>query len=94
MCSWIDDYLIVGNKKDVIKAKSEFSEAFDCEDDGEMKEQVGCKIIKDWNENSMTIAQPVLLQNLDDEFNLPGAKPVTPLPAGIVHEKRKEKKRN
>ena len=39
----------------------------------------------------MTIAQPVSLQSLDDEFNLPGKKTVTPLRAGIICVKGKEK---
>ena len=39
----------------------------------------------------MTIAQPVLLQSLDHEFNLLGTKTVTPSPAGIIYKKGKEK---
>ena len=45
--SWIDGYLVVGNKKEAIKAKKEFSKAFYCEDDGEIKERANCKIIND-----------------------------------------------
>ena len=62
MCSWIDDYLIVGNRADVLTAKKEFADAFECEDDGEMKEHVGCKITQ--TDDSMVITQPVLVQQV------------------------------
>ena len=85
MCSWIDDYLIVGNRADVLTAKKEFADVFECEDDGEMKEYIGCKITR--TDDSMVITQPVLVQSLKDEFELPGSNPVTPLPAGLVYQK-------
>ena len=85
MCSWIDDYLIVGNRVDVLTAKKQFADVFECEDDGEMKEHVGCKITR--TKNSVIITQPVLVQSLKDEFELHGGNPVTPLPAGLMCQK-------
>ena len=46
MYSWIDDYLIVSNRADVLTAKKEFVDLFECEDDGKMREYAGCKITR------------------------------------------------
>lgn len=45
--SWIDDMLCIGCPKDVEKSKNEFVKVFDCDDIGEFKEYVGCKITRD-----------------------------------------------
>jgi hypothetical protein len=58
---------------------------FDCDEVGELKEYVGCKVDIDRKERSVTLTQPVLLQNFADEFELPeGASPRTPAVAGDV----------
>lgn len=52
---------------------------FDCDDIGELKEYVGCKIYHDREKRTLKITQPVLLQSLRDEFVLPdGEPPITP----------------
>ena len=77
--TWIDDCLSVGPKKDiVIQEKERLKSLVKCEDTGEVKEYVGCKIDYDKKERSIKITQPVLLQSFEDEFTLPKLKPVTP----------------
>ena len=45
--SWIDDMLCLGHPNDVKIAKTEFLKKFPCDDIGEFKEYVGCKIVKE-----------------------------------------------
>jgi hypothetical protein len=68
--SWVDDCLCVGPKSEVLKAKSGLTGRLKCDDAGEMKEYVGCKIQIDRNLRSAKITQPVLIQSLSDEFEL------------------------
>ena len=42
--TWVDDCLIAGPKKEVIEAKKTMMNLFECEEVGEMKEYVGCKV--------------------------------------------------
>jgi len=42
--SWIDDCLIAGNHDGVELAKEQMKQRFDCDDVGELREYVGCKI--------------------------------------------------
>ena len=60
---------------------------FDCDDVGELKEYVGCKL--EWNTERRAIkfTQPVLIQSFEDEFNLPNGKFKTPAELGKVLEK-------
>jgi hypothetical protein len=77
--------LVVGNKKAVDEAKQQRQERFDCNDVGELKEYVGCKVDVDRNERSVMLTQPVLLQSYVDEFNLSeGVFLRTPAIAGDV----------
>ena len=55
---------------------------FECEDCGEMKEYVGCKIERDGR--TLKFTQPVLLQSFSDEFELPSRRYNTPAAAGTV----------
>ena len=58
---------------------------FDCDDVGELKEHVGCKVNVDVEDRSVTVTQPVLLQSFEDEFELnEGVFPRTPAIAGDV----------
>ena len=68
---WVDDCLISGDKEKVQLYKEEMKEMFDCEDVGELKEYVGCKIDRNWERKEIKITQPVLLQSYKDEFKLP-----------------------
>ena len=76
--SWIDDLLAIGPREDVLKNKEELKSRFECEDIGELKEYIGCKIDINRNERTMKITQPVLLQSYEDEFELPEKEFKTP----------------
>jgi hypothetical protein len=73
LVSWIDDCLVIGNAEGMKHAKNQFMERFDCDEVGNMDEDVGCKIDSGNDEKVpyLKIAQPVLLQNYHDEFKLP-----------------------
>ena len=89
MLSWVDDLLALGHKKDVEQCKKDLAAAFAIKPEGEMTEYVGSKIdVKrlDNGVRSVKFTQPVLVQKLKDEFDLPagGAAPKTPAVAGQV----------
>ena len=76
--SWVDDCLCIGPPNQVTKCISEMKGLFDCDDVGEMKEYVGCKIERDVKGGSLKLTQPVLIQSFEDEFDLPGRQYDTP----------------
>ena len=82
IASWIDDNLIIGSEKGVAEVKADLMSRFECDDCGEMKEYVGCKIVRKGRELKFT--QPVLLQSFSDEFPLPKRSFTTPVAAGTV----------
>jgi hypothetical protein len=88
--SWVDDCMITGDKKNVEKYKEMMKGMFDCDDVGELKEYVGCKLDRNWEKRELKITQPVLLQSFSDEFELPTQKYSTPAEAGKVLMKAKE----
>ena len=88
--SWIDDCMIWGKEQEVKKEKSAFMDHFNCDDVGELKEYVGCKLDRNWERRELKITQPVLLQSFSDEFELPTQKYSTPAEAGKVLMKAKE----
>jgi hypothetical protein len=67
----------------VSKYKNMMQQYFECEDIGELKEYVGCKI--DWNkkDKSLKISQPVIIRSFQDEFGVkPDSKLATPASHG------------
>ena len=53
----------------------------DCEDSGELKEHIGCKIER--KGGTFKLAQPALVQSLQDEFDIPDTTPCSlPAPQG------------
>ena len=83
--SWIDDCVCAGKTEGVLMAKKQMMDRFDCDEVGEMKEYVGCKIDHNFDERWIKITQPVLLQSFQDEFDLPDTKPPkTPAEPGTV----------
>ena len=74
--------LCIGHPEDVEESKNEFMKIFKCDDVGEFKEYVGCKITQ--VEGMIKITQPVLLQSYEDEFKLPNRKFGTPAVIGQV----------
>ena len=90
--SWVDDCLICGTYEAVQIAKKQMMDRFDCDEVGELKEYVGCKIDRNMEEGSIKLTQPVLMQSYSDEFNLPeGAAPNTPaIPGTMMHRSETE----
>ena len=84
IASWVDDLLICGKEKAVMNVKKELFSHLKCDDVGELTEYVGCKITRD--KDSIQLTQPVLIQSLQDEFDLPAsmAKVTTPAVAGQI----------
>jgi hypothetical protein len=84
--SWVDNCLVAGKKKGVIIAKGQMTARFDCEEISEVDEYVGCKVERNYEENSIKVTQPVMLQSCVDKFDLPnGPGPNTPAtPGGAV----------
>ena len=80
--SWIDDCMMWGNEPELLEEKKDFMSRFDCDDVGELKEYVGCKIER--NEDSIRFTQPVLIQSFTDEFEVSGKEQMTPAEAGQV----------
>ena len=61
--------------------KNDFMKLLDCEDSGELNEYVGVKIDK--KDNAVKLTQPVLIQSLEDEFEIPKDTPKhLPAPLG------------
>jgi hypothetical protein len=81
--TWVDDCLVCGKKEGVLAAKKQLMERFDCDEVGELKEYIGCRV--DRGDGIMKLTQPVLLQSFEDEFDLPDTKPPnTPATPGEV----------
>ena len=88
--SWVDDCLCIGPSIEVMKAKKDMMNLFDCEDVGEFNEYVGCKIDKDSDQKKIKFTQPVLIQSFYDEFSLADRQYKTPAEAGKVLSKCEE----
>ena len=82
MLSWVDDILALAHPEDIEKIEEDLQSAFVSKCEGEMKEYIGNKVDvvqhSDGRER-IKVSQPVLVQKLRDEFELPGGKtPKTP----------------
>jgi hypothetical protein len=55
--SWVDDCLICGKPEGVKMAKQEMMKRFKCDEVGELKEYVGCKIDRDLDEGWIKLTQ-------------------------------------
>jgi hypothetical protein len=77
--SWVDDCLVCGKQSGVLVAKKQMMDGFNCDEIGNMDEYVGCKVKRDYVDGSIKLTQPVMLQSVKDEFDLPGGpSPNTP----------------
>lgn len=74
--SVVDDMNITGDKDDVIEAKKGITSIFECDEVGETKEYVGLKLDYNPEAGYVKITQPVLLQSLADEFDVPKNEPI------------------
>jgi hypothetical protein len=68
--SWVDDCLIMGHKSEVSKYHAVMNSYFDCDNIGDLKEYVGCKIDKQERGNCLLITQPVIVRSFIDEFGI------------------------
>lgn len=66
----VDDCNGTGPEEALLESKRQFMEIFACDDQGEMKEYIGCKVDYNWKEGYMKILQPVLIQSFKDEFDV------------------------
>ena len=84
--TWVDDCLIAGEEEVVEKSKNDMMKLFDCDDIGELKEYVGCKVEHDRDKKTMRLTQPVMIQSFQDEFGITtdGMRPRTPGAPGTV----------
>eukprot|EP00957_Ditylum_brightwellii_P067303 5107865-Ditylum_brightwellii.AAC.1 len=55
---WIDDYMVWGHKSKVATEAKAFTDRFECDDVGKVKEYVGCKIERNEEERSFKFTQP------------------------------------
>ena len=70
-------------------AKKQLMDRYDCDEIGELKEYIRCKI--DRGNRWMKPTQPVLLQSFEDEFQMSEGKPLnTPAIPGEVLRSRME----
>ena len=89
--SWIDDLLTVGADEEIVKSeKTKLTSTVDCDDTGEMKEYVGCKIDYDREQQRLKITQPVLIQSFWDEFELPNEEYSTPAAPNKTLQKKSD----
>ena len=81
----IDDMLCAcASTPDLTAFKADFMSTFDCMDDGEVDEHLGCQIIRDWKTHSITINQTAYANRVLKAFGFDTAHPVkTPLEPGI-----------
>ena len=68
--SWVDDCLLIGHKNEVSKYHAVMNSYFDCDNVGELKEYVGCKIETRKDEKRILIVQPVIVRSFIDEFGI------------------------
>eukprot|EP01082_Thalassiosira_pseudonana_P003604 g3149.t1 g3149 contig12:1513564-1518213(-) len=89
--TWVDDIIVFGHPQDVDAIEKNLKEAFVCKSEGELKEYVGSKIDVMRKSNGLVaikITQPVLIQKLEDEFDVStGKAPGTPARPGEVLSK-------
>ena len=69
--SWLmDDCLCTGKKESVEEAKEEFKKEFEVDDIRPLVEYVGCKIDYYPQLGCMLLTQQVLIQSVEDEFQI------------------------
>ena len=66
--SWVDDFLLSGPNKRTQLAKIKMMSLVECEEMGEMKEYIGCKIERNWNERWVKLKKPVMVQSFQHKL--------------------------
>ena len=62
--------MLVGHKKEVEKYKKQMMEYFECDDIGELKDCVGCKIDRSQQGKYLKMTQPVIIQSFEEKFEV------------------------
>jgi len=89
--TWVDDNMVIAPPNIVDREKDMMKNHFECDDLGNMTEYIGCKIERSNTSRAIKITQPVLVQSLKDEFDLPdGVPPTTPAKPGTTITKQPE----
>ena len=65
---WLDDCLLAGPNKRTQLAKIKMMSLVECEEMGEMKEYIGCKIERNWNERWVKLKKLVMVQSFQYKF--------------------------
>ncbi len=68
--SFIDDMILFGTHRGVMKYKQMFLEQVDCDDVGPLNEYLGCKVEINHQRKMAKITQPVLLRSLEEQYSL------------------------
>jgi hypothetical protein len=68
LMSWFDNLAVTGKPKAIATVKSMMKKEFDCNDQGELNEYIGCKVDCDMEDGSIKLTQPVLMQSYEDEL--------------------------
>jgi hypothetical protein len=82
--SWVDDLFGAGDERAVKTTKEGIKSQMECEETGELQEYIGCKLVRDVAGRTMKLTQPVLVQSLVDEFELPSREATVPATSGDV----------
>jgi hypothetical protein len=91
--SWVDDLLSCAvEDEDLTQGREAIKTHFSLDEVGPLEEYVGCKIEYNKDEGDIKLTQPVLIQSLEDEFDLSEVKPtMIPAAAGSMLMKSEEK---
>ncbi len=94
---WVDNNLVIAPHSILEQEQDMITKYFECNNFGNMTEYIGCKIkiaILRNTTRSIKISQLVLVQSLQDKFNLPnGVPPTTPAKPGTIITKQPEEMR-
>ena len=66
----VDDILVSGEKEACEELHHTLSEHFPTENLGELKWYLGCAVERNWQQGSVTIKQPVMIDTLTKRFNV------------------------
>jgi hypothetical protein len=82
---WVDDCLLMVHKNKVSKYNAVMNSYFDCDNIGDLKEYVGCKIDKQERGNRLLITQLVIVRSFIDEFGIQEEKKSKYQPQEATH---------
>lgn len=68
--TWEDDCVTGGSREAAIQEKRKMKALFDCDDLGTMREYMGSKISLNWQNGTVKVMQPVLVQSFEDKFDV------------------------